>query len=45
MENSIFQDHYNGVRVYVENDLGDAWQLQKAESIMSSFVSDKNIRI
>ncbi len=33
---------YNGVRFYGKSDLGNAWQLQMAETVLSSFTPDKN---
>ena len=41
MGNAAFKERYDGVKFYGKNDLGNAWQLEKAESILDAFRPDK----
>lgn len=41
MGNATLKERYDGVKFYGKNDLGNAWQLEKAEPILNAFTLDK----
>lgn len=41
MGNAAFKERYDGVKFYGKTDLGNAWQLEKAESLLDAFRPDK----
>lgn len=41
MENADVKEFYDGVKFYGKDDLGNAWQLEKAEPILNAFTLDK----
>lgn len=41
MGNVDVKEFYDGVKFYGKNDLGNAWQLEKAEPILNAFTLDK----